>query len=70
MSPRRRSGSGSGSGSRSASLPVVQVEREARELLRALAAQGEQLPSAPTVYGRPVLHAVTAPPPEPEGSDR
>lgn len=59
MSPRPRPAP------RSASLPVVQVEREARELLRALAAMGEQLPSAPTVYGRPVLHAVAARPPKP-----
>jgi len=38
--------------------PVVQVEREARALLAELAALGEPLPAAPTVYGRPVLYAV------------
>lgn len=40
---------------------VVQVEREARALLAELAAMGQPLPAAPTVYGRPVLYAVAAP---------
>ncbi len=40
---------------------VVQVEREARALLAELAALSEPLPAAPTIYGRPVLYAVSAP---------
>jgi len=49
-----------------ASPPIIQVEREARALLADLAATGELLPAAPTIYGRPVLHAIAALPPAPE----
>ena len=51
-----------------APIPVIQVEREARALLGELAAMGEPLPAVPTVYGRPVLHAVV--PLEDPESDR
>jgi hypothetical protein len=50
-------------------VPVVQVEREARALLADLAAMGEPLPAAPSIYGRPVPYAVPALP-EPAGTDR
>lgn len=54
-----------------ASPPIVQVEREARELLHVLAAAGEPLPDAPAFHGRPLLYAAPAPPePEPEEADQ
>jgi hypothetical protein len=46
-------------------LVVVEVEREARQLLRDLAGLGLPLPPSPALYGRPLLHALPDPP-EPE----